>query len=397
MADKSSEKQAFYVQAEDGRKFKMVIRGDLAKLQVDKIKRYLKGYGVPDGRDLMYNGHLLEDHQTGEDFGLVANATLKLASPNVVPAPPAHHDVGAPYGSGSSPQRRDHYGGSDPHEHPGIEPDYEGRLRQQQRQQQPAAAESRPDRYLDGVTTDPAAFERQLRQSRMTAGDHHPSGASSQFQHNNSDHHNPYSSNINDMSAPVDLSGRYGGIGQNGAQAPLQSKVTNLEKENEKLRKEVDQLQSDLQRKRQAAPPSDDMMFNAKANLLELSKDLGTHLAFDHNLTCTIGTDEKNTILVTFDAATERLYLYSTVLTSIPENERVRLKLFETLLSGAMLGREMAGGGIGGSMQNNILMMSTSFSLRNSDAFALRDITPSFVEALHRWRTVALEVCAGAF
>lgn len=386
MADKlSSEKQAFFVQAEDGRKFKMVIRGDLAKLQVDKIKRYLKGYGVPEGRDLTFNGRMLRDDEIGEDFGLIANSTLKLATPGATAA--------VPFGSGSSPQRAANpYEDSDPYDHRNVQPDLEGRLRQQQQQQmarpQPSAALRDNNRYLDGAAPDATTFERQLRQSRMTAD-----SSLASHHHHASDSHQY---DAHDTSAPVDLSGRYGGGSHSGVQPPLQTKVNGLERENEKLRKEIDQLRSDLERKRQAAPPSDDMMFNAKANLLELAKDLGTHLSFDHNLTCTIGTDEKNTILVTFDAATERLFLYSSVLTAIPANERVRLKLFETLLDGAMLGREMAGGGIGGAMQNNILMMSTSFSLRNSDAFALRDITPTFVEALHRWRSVALEICAGA-
>lgn len=169
-----------------------------------------------------------------------------------------------------------------------------------------------------------------------------------------------------------------------------------LEIENDRLKREIESLKIDLQRKRQEHPPSDDMLFNAKANLLELSKDLGVHLAFDTNLTCVIGNDEKNTILITFDAATERLYLYSTVLTQLPLNETLRLKLFEALLDGAMLGRDMAGGGIGISAQNNIAMLCTSFSLRNASQYALRDITPAFLEALQRWRAVAADIVSSA-
>eukprot|EP00758_Cryptobia_borreli_P002609 Tbor_TRINITY_DN3158_c0_g1::TRINITY_DN3158_c0_g1_i1::g.14726::m.14726 len=322
----SGEKQAFFVQAEDGRKFKMVIRGDLHKLQVEKIKRYLKSYGVPEGQGLSYNGMYLTDDLVGEDFGLTMNATLKLVPPR----------------EGISPQ--------------GQKEPYSIKTPQKVTAEREMKKHCMTGDSLENTRAPPASYESSIGQpSRSRYGN-------SQNDNNDVDHE-------------------------------VRAKVVSLEAENERLNREIERLKSELEMKRQTAPPSDDMTFNAKANLLELSKDLGVHLAFDQNLTCAIGNDERNTILVTFDAATERLYLYSTVLTSIPENEGVRLKLLETLMDGAMLGRDMAGGGIGLSSQNNIIMMSTSFSLRSCDAFALRDITPAFLEALQRWRAVAVDIC----
>eukprot|EP00388_Colpodella_angusta_P037689 GDKK01042271.1.p1 GENE.GDKK01042271.1~~GDKK01042271.1.p1 ORF type:complete len:206 (-),score=15.37 GDKK01042271.1:93-710(-) len=176
---------------------------------------------------------------------------------------------------------------------------------------------------------------------------------------------------------------------------PKDNTISKLENENDQLRRQVEQLKLELLRKRQEHPPGDDLMANAKANLLELSKDLGIHLSFDQNLTCVIGNDERNTILITYDAATERLYLYSAVLTVLPRSEAAKLRLYEALLDGAMLGRDMAGGGIGMSSQNNIVMMSTSLSLRNSSQYTLRDIAPAFLDALNRWRSVAAEITSG--
>ena len=43
----------------------------------------------------------------------------------------------------------------------------------------------------------------------------------------------------------------------------------------------------------------------------------------------------------------DRLYLYSPILDGLPKDHKNRLKLYEALLEGAMLGGQMAGGGIG--------------------------------------------------
>ena len=174
---------------------------------------------------------------------------------------------------------------------------------------------------------------------------------------------------------------------------PLHAKIASLEDENSRLRRDLETLKFELDRKK-PGPPSESLLLNAKSNLHELGKELGLHLSLDQNLTCVVGSDERNTILVTFDAATERLYVYSTILSFIPEDAQTRLKLFETLLDGALLGRDMSGGGCGLSLQSGIIMMSTSIQLGHCDQYALKNTVPGFVEALVRWRNVAAEICA---
>lgn len=458
----AQDRLAFLVEATDGRRFKMVIKGDLHKLQVEKIRRYLKNNGVPDGQDIVYNGIVLRDDMIGEDFGLVPNAVLKLVTAGGSGATPrgitninrsgsqqsAHSQVntnGAGYratlsntsraaeGSSPIPQR-----GSSPQSHSAQ--DIEARLRQLQRQhndftsgysgghspsggQRPtgAAAASSPAAALGTSSAsyfDPLQQERQLRMQRMTGmsglSSHAvPSEAPSGIQYSSANvslgsHQFPGSIGGSPAKAPfgtqsnikTDIQGlqqqlgtvvasRFGGNSTQPIKDPM---VVKLENENEQLRRQLEQMQVDLARKRSEHPPSDDMMINAKANLLELSKDLGIHLTFDQNHTCVIGNDERNTILITFDAATERLYLYSTILTSLPRSETAKLKLYEALLDGALLGRDMAGGGVGISTQNNIMMLGTSFSLRNSSQYTLRDITPAFLDSLQRWRSVAADI-----
>ena len=60
-------------------------------------------------------------------------------------------------------------------------------------------------------------------------------------------------------------------------------------------------------------------------------------------------------MLITFDDATERLYVYATLLSHIPADAVARSRLLEVLMEGAMLGREMAGGGVGMSLRSDMV------------------------------------------
>ena len=473
-ADPSQERLAFLVEALDGRRFKMVIKGDLHKLQVEKIRRYLKGNGVPDGLDLTFNGRVLRDDMVGEDFGLVPNSVLKLVQPMgaggaATASSSSFAGAANASGSGQSPggtpgwssryrsssqqsqqgqgqgggrsgagaaTRLGEYspstkganslGASAPlasqqfQRAPSNTSEVEGRFRQLQeahsdftsqggqQQQQYSAAPTAMGRENPATYYDPMAQERALRMQRMTGGlmggaagagasSIAPSEAPSGIHYSSANvsltsHQYPQSIG----NSPAKKGGPSSTLGGANAAAAEGPRVAALEAENDRLRREIESLRLDLGRRRQESPPSDDMLTNAKANLLELAKDLGLHLAFDQNLTCVIGNDERNTILVTFDAATERLYLYSTVLTALPTHEATRLKLFEVLLDGAMLGRDMAGGGIGISLQNNIAMLCTSIGLRSASQYALRDVAPAFLEALQRWRAAAGDIVLAA-
>lgn len=125
----------------------------------------------------------------------------------------------------------------------------------------------------------------------------------------------------------------------------------------------------------------------AGENLSLLAQDLGVpRLELDDNNTCVVSVDDKYTLLVTFDAGTERLYLYSTLTTFIPKDPAVKLKLYEFLLEGSLLGREMCGGGVGASVKNDFILMSTSIYLPKASPMSLRSTVPLFVDALVKWR-----------
>ncbi|CAD2213955.1 hypothetical protein AGDE_11417 [Angomonas deanei] len=297
------EKQCFFVESVDGRKFKMVIKGDLGKLSVAKIKRYLKSYGVPDEQTLSHHGRHLTDEMVGSEFDLFNNSVLQL------------HEPGTTRGT------------SEPRKAVSAQP---------QSSRQPT---------VPPVTGGKAAW-----------------GEGSQRE-------DPSSSRRQDT----------------------------LEQENAELRRRVQQLETQLRQSSSQPRPSSatpaDPLENAKQNLALLGKHLGTNLYFDDNLTCVIGADESFTILVTFDPPTERLYVYSTVLTELPTHNTALLqKLQQVCLEGSLLGREVCGGGIGLSLTNQIVVLTTSLPMRVCTELALKDVMPAFVESLTRWRELLQEL-----
>ncbi|EPY19454.1 hypothetical protein STCU_09453 [Strigomonas culicis] len=269
------EKQAFFVESVDGRKFKMVIRGDLSKLTVTKIKRYLKSYGVPDHQQLQFHGRPLEGDMTGRDFGLANDCVLQLYEP-------------------------------------------------------PAAAPSPPPSRLGG-------------QRVVSAG----GGAAPTL-------------------APLAGPRAAWGSGERDAGAELQQLRDAL------ARAEADkqELQQQLQQLRQQAAPRGagsaataataalDPLLNAQQNLRLLGQHLQAELALDREtLTCAIGADDALTVMVTYDPPTERLYVYGTVLHDEGHAVFATPGLLREAVRGVswralVLGREVCGGGLGLSRQN---------------------------------------------
>ncbi|KAG5487507.1 hypothetical protein LSCM1_07462 [Leishmania martiniquensis] len=140
---------------------------------------------------------------------------------------------------------------------------------------------------------------------------------------------------------------------------------------------------------------------NAEENLRRLGDDLGLEdsLQFDDSGTCIISIDGEYTFLIMYDAATERLYLYSTLLASLPPvvqaTAEYRLKLYEFLLEASLLGREMCGGGVGASMRNDFILMSASLYMPTSQPWSLRTLAPQFLHCLRHWRTKLAEFLQG--
>ncbi|KAG5511666.1 hypothetical protein JKF63_07263 [Porcisia hertigi] len=161
-------------------------------------------------------------------------------------------------------------------------------------------------------------------------------------------------------------------------------------------------LQSHAKNGIAAVVPAPDSSFydardNADANLRRLGDDLGLcgTLHFDDTNTCIIGIDGEYTLLVTYDAATERLYLYSTLLASLPPIVQAtvesRIKMYEFLLEASLLGREMCGGGVGASIRNDFVLMSASLYMPTSQPWSLCTLVPQFLHCLRHWRTKLAE------
>ncbi len=136
---------------------------------------------------------------------------------------------------------------------------------------------------------------------------------------------------------------------------------------------------------------------NAKANLKEFGKELNLEgLAFDENHTCILGIDNTFSLHITYEPNSDRLYLYSPILDGLPKDDKTRLKLYESLLEGSMLGGQMAGGGIGVAVNEELILMHCVLEMGiGADPSSLRRFAPIFVEAVERWRKRAKDVMEG--
>jgi hypothetical protein len=135
---------------------------------------------------------------------------------------------------------------------------------------------------------------------------------------------------------------------------------------------------------------------NAKANLKEFGKELNLELSFDENHTCILGIDNTFSLHLTFEPNSDRLYLYSPILDGLPKDEKIKLKLYEALLEGSMLGGQMAGGGIGVAVPEELILMHAVLEMgTGTDASALRRFAPLFVEAVEKWREKAKNFAEG--
>ncbi len=136
---------------------------------------------------------------------------------------------------------------------------------------------------------------------------------------------------------------------------------------------------------------------NAKANLKEFGKELNLEgLAFDENHTCILGIDNTFSLHLTYEPNSDRLYLYSPILDGLPKDDKIRLRLYESLLEGSMLGGQMAGGGIGVAVPEELILMHCVLEMGiGADPNALRRFAPLFVEAVEKWRKKAKDILEG--
>lgn len=135
---------------------------------------------------------------------------------------------------------------------------------------------------------------------------------------------------------------------------------------------------------------------NAKANLREFGKELGLELDFDENNTCILGIDNTFSLHLTYEANSKRLYIYAPLIDSLPTDPKIRLQLYEMLLEGSLLGGQMAGGGVGVAVKEELILAHAVLEMEHAtDPSVLRRFAPIFVEAVERWRKIIAEVVAG--
>lgn len=135
---------------------------------------------------------------------------------------------------------------------------------------------------------------------------------------------------------------------------------------------------------------------NAKENLKEFGKELGLEgLEFDENNTCILGIDDEFSLHLTYEPNSKRLYLYSPLLDGLPRDDKTKLKLYENLLEGSMLGGQMAGGGVGVAVKEELILMHCTIDMEHALSSALRAFAPLYVETVEKWRKKCRDICEG--
>ncbi|MEI6242490.1 MAG: CesT family type III secretion system chaperone [Chlamydiota bacterium] len=135
---------------------------------------------------------------------------------------------------------------------------------------------------------------------------------------------------------------------------------------------------------------------NAKANLKEFALELKLELSFDENHTCILGIDNTFSLHITYEPNSDKLYLYAPILDGLPQDPKIRLKLYENFLEGSLLGGKMAGGGVGVAVKEELILMHCVLDMGlGADVKALSRFSALFVEVVEQWRAIATKICAG--
>jgi len=137
---------------------------------------------------------------------------------------------------------------------------------------------------------------------------------------------------------------------------------------------------------------------NAKDNLKEFGKELGLEgLEFDENNTCILGIDDEFSLHITYEPNSKRMYLYSPLLDGLPRDDKVKLQLYERLLEGSMLGGQMAGGGTGVAVNEELIMIHCTIDMEHALPSALRAFAPMYVETVEKWRKICRDIMDGRY
>ncbi len=135
---------------------------------------------------------------------------------------------------------------------------------------------------------------------------------------------------------------------------------------------------------------------NAQMNLKEFGKELGLEgLEFDENNTCILGIDDQFSMHLTYEPNSDRLYIYSPLLDGLPKDDKTLLKLCLRLLEGGMLGGQMAGGGVGIAVKEELVLMHCTIDMAHATAQSLRAFAALYVETVEKWRLICKAISEG--
>src|SRR5258708_6704865 len=135
---------------------------------------------------------------------------------------------------------------------------------------------------------------------------------------------------------------------------------------------------------------------NAQMNLKEFGKELGLEgLEFDENNTCILGIDDQFSMHLTYEPNSDRLYIYSPLLDGLPKDDKLLLKLCLRLLEGSMLGGQMAGGGVGIAIKEELVLMQCTIDMAHAMSQALRAFAALYVETVEKWRLICKAIIEG--
>ncbi len=129
-------------------------------------------------------------------------------------------------------------------------------------------------------------------------------------------------------------------------------------------------------------------------NLETVGQTLGLMgLEFDENNTCILGIDDEFSLHMTYEPNSDRLYLYSPLLDGLPKDPFVLLQLYELLLQSSVLGKDLAGGGLGLAKKEEIVLMHACVGMSDPNPNAVKDFLPLYVECVEKMRVAVQKIC----
>lgn len=429
--DETTSAKCVYVLSEiDGCRYKLVMEGDVELLTTAKVKRYLKNAtGLsPRYQELSFRGRTLRDDDCGGDVGLKDGALLRLRHTNATrransgsvdkprgrsqSASSAGHRggsaavdtslSGSPAVEMSMPPQTSHNGGS-LHSSGGAVccsgGNMTGHNRRTERDYQELERENtrlerclvEAERRLSNASSD-CRLQEEVRELRGTVMRlMKEKGSAERFAEEK------WLAKEEELVRELDLlreERRRLRREQVCREQEQRALVHTLKEQICSQQKELLEREAMLeQHRKQLCCVKSTVAETVEKSLKQLSLELGIlQLRLDENDSCVLPLENGTNILITFDTVTERLFMYAVIANSLPPSAEDRLELFETLLEGSLLGREMAGGGVGICSRNNLIIMNVCVDVAHADEYALVSVARPFMTSVQHWLEVVKRI-----